>query len=227
MWRAGASGAPPRRRLVRPVAVAREVRTGLVLLVAGAIARDARAMEPVEQRAAEAGAPQRRRAFQRRLVAAAHDDQYDAGREDRRRDPDPDDLHHHAFTVPRGRRVVTTSPVRIAATPSSCSPLGRSAKMSAPRITAPIGWKVSSTDVIAAGSRRSDALISSPPTTCDVSATVSSQPCAGQEGTTSRSPTARPIASAPRAATDVASKSGPAGRRRSLPPARRTRMKPA
>src|SRR3954451_23660430 len=97
MWRAGASGTPPRRRLVRPVAVAREVRTGLVLLVAGGIARDAHAMEPVEQRDAEAGAPQRGPAFQRRLPAAAHDDDPDALREVPRWNPAPDDLHDHAF----------------------------------------------------------------------------------------------------------------------------------
>ena len=78
-------------------------------------------------------------------------------------------------------------------------------------MTDPTGWIVSVTDVSAAGSRGSETVISSQPSTCEVSASVSSQACSGQLGTRSASPTASPAITATTAATAVASNSGPAG----------------
>ena len=51
---------------------------------------------------------------------------------------------------------------------------------------------VSVIEVSAAGSRGSETAISSQPSTCEVSASSSSQPWAGQAGTRSTSPIARP-----------------------------------
>jgi len=123
--------------------------------------------------------------------------------------------------------VTATSPPRIASTPSSCAALGSSPKISAARSIEPTGWIVSSTEVWAAGRRGSELAISSQPTTCELSASNTSQPCAGQLGARSASPTTSPAAIATTAATAVASKSGPAARRRSLPLERSSRMNPA
>ena len=109
----------------------------------------------------------------------------------------------------------------------SCSDVGSSPSRTTPRSTEPTGWIVSVTDVSAAGSRGSETAISSQPSTCEVSASVSSQPWAGQVGTRSASPITSPATTAATAATAVASNSGPAGRRRSAPAWRSTRMKPA
>src|SRR5690349_4616261 len=131
---AGRSGSLARRRLVRPAAVAREVGARLVLLVAGAVPGHADAVQPVEEHDAEARAPERGRALPRGLVAAAHDDEHDPGDEDRDRHPEADDAHHVSTVVPGARREVSTRPARIVMTPTSCSALGRSAKISAPRM---------------------------------------------------------------------------------------------
>jgi hypothetical protein len=81
--------------------------------------------------------------------------------------------------------------------------------------------------VIAAGSRGSDTEISSQPSTCDESASSSSHACDSSPGTQSMSPIAIPASAEKTAADSVASNSGPAGWRRSLPDWRRIRMNAA
>ena len=98
--------------------------------------------------------------------------------------------------------------------------LGLSLKMIAPRISEPIGWIISSSEVNAAGSRGSDIVISIQPSTCDVSASVISHAAPGQTGTKCASPQITPMTLATIAAVSVMSNSGPAGRRRSTPPRR-------
>ena len=84
-------------------------------------------------------------------------------------------------------------------------------------MTEPTGWIVSVTEVRAAGRRGSETVISSQPSTCEVSASRSSQACARparhEVGLADRERRRR---RATTAATAVASNSGPAGRRRSL-----------
>ena len=70
-------------------------------------------------------------------------------------------------------------------------------------------------------------LISSQPSTWEVSASTTSQNCDSALGHQSRSPTAIPPSAEKTAAVSVASNSGPAGRRSSLLPWRRIRMKSA
>ena len=87
------------------------------------------------------------------------------------------------------------------------------------------GWSVSSTDVTDAGRRGSELVIRSHPSTCELSASSTSQPCSGQDGAKSMSPIAIPAAAQPIAATHVASNSGAAGRE-PVPDWRISRMKP-
>jgi hypothetical protein len=108
------------------------------------------------------------------------------------------------------------------ATPQSCNADGSWPSRIAPRPTEAIGWIVRIIDVSAAGSRGSENVISSQPTTCEVSASVTSQPALGQVGARSSTPIARPNASEMTAATNDISKSAPAGRRRSIDPWRCT-----
>ena len=82
----------------------------------------------------------------------------------------------------RRARVATSSAASTSATPTSCSALGDSLKISAASATEPTGWTVSSSEVIAAGSRGSEMMISSQPSTCELSASVISQPAPGQCG---------------------------------------------
>ena len=87
------------------------------------------------------------------------------------------------------------------------------------------GWSVSSTDVTAAGRRGSEPVIRSHPTTCELNASSTSQPCSGHDGTKSTSPIAMPAMAQPTAATHVASNSGAAGAE-PVPDSRISRMKP-
>ena len=59
---------------------------------------------------------------------------------------------------------------------------GSSPSRMMPSRTEPTGWTVRTTDVSDAGRRGSATAISSQPSTCEVRARVSSQPCAGQLG---------------------------------------------
>ena len=102
--------------------------------------------------------------------------------------------------------------------PRGCTPRrraasvdGDSSRIAAAKSTAQTGCSVSETDVTTAGSRGSEIVISSQPTTCELSASRISQPCAEGDGVRSRSPTASPISADPTAAASVASNSGPAG----------------
>jgi hypothetical protein len=113
------------------------------------------------------------------------------------------------------RTVASSSPDRISATPRSWKTDGASARIKTPRKTDATGWMVSTTEVMAAGSRGRLMLISSQPTTWTPSARRSSQPCDGQLGTSSISPSGSPTARVTNAAASDASKSGPAGRRTS------------
>ena len=61
--------------------------------------------------------------------------------------------------------VATTSAARISTTPPSCRALGDSPRITAPRTIEPTGCTVSSSDVIAAGRRGSEVVISSQPST--------------------------------------------------------------
>ena len=100
------------------------------------------------------------------------------------------------------------------AAPQSWSALGSSPRSTIPSATEPTGWIVRIIEVSAAGSRGSEI-------------EISSQPAEGQAGTRSSTPSASAITSEAAAATQVASNSGPAGRRWSSLPCRRIRMKPA
>src|SRR5207248_2108579 len=80
------------------------------------------------------------------------------------------------------RLVAVSSPASTATTPSSCTALGDSLKISAARITEPTGCTVSNRDVSAAGRRGSETVISSQPSTCEVRARTISQPAPGQDG---------------------------------------------
>ena len=97
--------------------------------------------------------------------------------------------------------------------PASCRRARATRSRIAARRRAPSrrGWSVSDTDVTTAGSRGSEIVISSQPSTCELSASRISQPCAASDGVRSRSPTARPMSAQPIADASVASKSGPAG----------------
>ena len=77
-----------------------------------------------------------------------------------------------------GRRpsVAVTSPARMQAAPASCSADGDSSTISAANSTEQTGCSVSRIDVTTAGSRGSDAEISSQPTTCDESASSRASP---------------------------------------------------
>ena len=98
--------------------------------------------------------------------------------------------------------------------------------MSAASASVPIGWTVSRSDVIAAGSRGSVAPMINQPMTWELSASVISHHAPGQLGTSRASPMTRPAATQSTAATAVASHNGPAGRRRSAPPWRSISRKP-
>ena len=82
-------------------------------------------------------------------------------------------------------------------------------------------------DVSAAGRRGSETEIRSQPSTCELSASRISQPADGHSGAMSSAPIATATTSAAAAATQVASNSGPAGRRRSSLPWRSVSRKPA
>src|ERR1044071_6001419 len=99
--------------------------------------------------------------------------------------------------------------------PASWSHDGDSSTISAAKTTEQTGWNVSKIDVVTAGRRGSEVEMRSQPSTCDESASSTSQPIADHDGVRSRSPTATPIKAQPRAEANVAVKSGPAGRRRS------------
>ena len=107
-----------------------------------------------------------------------------------------------------------------------CSALGDSPKIAAAASTDPIGWSVSSSEVIAAGRRGSEIVIASQPMTCELNASSTSQPAPGQPGTSRASPITMPAAMQSTVAVAVASNSGPAGRRRSTPPRRSSSRKP-
>ena len=77
----------------------------------------------------------------------------------------------------------------------------------------------------AAGSCGSELVIRSQPSTCELSASSTSQPCSGHDGAKSMSPIAMPATAHPTAATQVASNSGAAGADRE-PDWRISRMKP-
>jgi hypothetical protein len=96
-----------------------------------------------------------------------------------------------------------------------------------PSRTEPTGWIVRIIEVSAAGRRGSEIEISSQPSTCELSASSSSQPADGHAGTMSSAPSASAASSDATAATHVASNSGPAGRRRSSLPCRSVSRKPA
>ena len=102
------------------------------------------------------------------------------------------------------------------ATPASCSALGSSPSRITPSATEATGWIVSVTDVSAAGSRGSETVISSQPTTCEVSASRTSQPWAGQLGTrlkpfTSLLSTTRAVLFSPQRFFDELQPDGPLG----------------
>ena len=82
-------------------------------------------------------------------------------------------------------------------------------------------------DVSAAGRRGSEIEISSQPSTCELSASRISQPADGHAGRDVVGAERERRDSAATAATQVASNSGPAGRRRSSLPWRSVSRKPA
>ncbi len=93
----------------------------------------------------------------------------------------------------------------MAAAPTSWSGEGRSSTISAAKMTASSGWSVRSTEVRAVGSRPSETVIRSQPTTWELSASRISQPVASSEGVKSRSPITRPIGTMQIALARVAS----------------------
>ena len=124
------------------------------------------------------------------------------------------------------RRVATTIPATMTRRPrAAAAPGPRRAARSRAAPSRPAARSARSTSATA-GRRGSASAISSQPSTCDVSASVTSQPCAGQLGARSSSPSSAPATIATSVAMSVAANSGPAGRRRSRPMSRRTRMKP-
>ena len=66
------------------------------------------------------------------------------------------------------------------AAPTSCSAEGDSARISAAKTTEQTGCSVSETDVTTAGSRGSEIVIRSQPSTCELSASRISHPCADE-----------------------------------------------
>ena len=76
------------------------------------------------------------------------------------------------------------------------------------------------------GSRASEIVIRSQPTTCEVNASASSQKVASSDGVKSRLPRTRPAGTTKIVVASVASKSGPATRPRSLEPRRSASRKP-
>ncbi len=113
----------------------------------------------------------------------------------------------------------------MSATPPSCSAEGDSSRIAHANSTESTGWNVSSTEVSAAGSRGSVIEISSHPSAWELSASSNRYPCAFQPGVQSRLPQTSPIGIVASAQKRVASKSGPAGRRRSRLLSRRTSRK--
>ena len=113
-----------------------------------------------------------------------------------------------------------------AAAPTSCSAEGYSPRISAANTTEQTGWSVSETEVTTAGSRGREIAISSQPSTCELSASSISHPCADQLGVQSRSPYARPISAHPIAEANVASSNGPAGPTTPRPPWRSVSRNP-
>jgi hypothetical protein len=86
------------------------------------------------------------------------------------------------ITRDREGLVAVSSAASTSTTPATWSGLGDSLKISAASATEPTGWTVSSSDVIAAGSRDSEVMISSQPSTWEVSASVISHAAPGHAG---------------------------------------------
>ena len=80
------------------------------------------------------------------------------------------------------RPVASTIPQTTTATPASCTADGSSSTSTIASSTAATGCSVSTTELIAAGARGSAAAIKSQPSTCDVSASVTSQANDSQPG---------------------------------------------
>ena len=89
----------------------------------------------------------------------------------------------------------------------------------AAKTTVPTSCSVSRIDVATAGRRGSEIEINSQPSTCDESASRTSQPVAARPGVRSSSPAGSPKTATPTADAAVASSSGPAGRRMTAFPA--------
>ena len=96
-----------------------------------------------------------------------------------------------AALTPRPAEAARTA-ARITATPAICQADGDSPRMMAPKMTVATGCSVSVMAVSAAGSRVSDTVIRSQPSTCEVRASRSSHPVARHPGVRSRSPRAAP-----------------------------------
>jgi hypothetical protein len=127
----------------------------------------------------------------------------------------------------RARTVATATPAITIATPSSWTADGASERSTAARNTVLTGWSIRTIEVSTAGRRGSDTEISSQPSTCEDSASSTSQAWDSRPGTQSMSPTTIPPIAENSAPLAVASSKGPAGLRSSLFPWRSTRMKSA
>src|SRR2546423_4440490 len=95
------------------------------------------------------------------------------------------------------------SPASTQTTRRSWNDDGASPRIAAANKTESTGWRVSSTEVTAAGRRGSDTAITSQPSACELSARRTSQPCARNDGVRSSAPNATPKSAAPSAETAV------------------------